>query len=71
MVINLEEGVVVVAALEAGDGEEADSNISAKIQWNATTVTNLDTFNENVQARKRKLIIQKLKTKCCSWHTWR
>ena len=31
MVVNLEEEVVVVAALEAGDREEAD-NISAKIQ---------------------------------------
>jgi hypothetical protein len=62
--INQKEGTVAVAILEAGDGEKAN-NTSAKIQWNATTVTNLDIFNGNVQARKMRPIMQKLKKKCC------
>ena len=63
MEINLEEGVEAVEVLEEEEGDEADK-ASTKPQWSATTVISLGIFNGNVQARRRKPTMLRLKKRC-------
>ena len=63
MEINLEEGVEAVEVLEEEEGDEADK-ASTKPQWSAIIVISLGIFNGNVQARRRKPTMLRLKNRC-------
>ena len=63
MEINLEEGVDDVEVSEEEEGDEADKALT-RPQWSAITIISLGIFNGNVQARKRKPTMLRLKKRC-------
>ena len=63
MKINLEERVEVVEVLDEKERDKADKAL-ARPQWNVINIISLGIFNGNVQARRRKPTMLRLKKRC-------
>ena len=63
MKINLEERVEVVEVLDEKERDEADKALT-RPQWNVITIISFGIFNGNVQARRRKPTMLRLKKRC-------